>query len=66
MKNEAIRVTSSVVSDTIFLFFYIHLLALRRPKFLLLLQKILAAECAGVDGFFLNMSCFHMSSALLD
>lgn len=38
MKNEEIRVVSSVVSDMIFLFFCIHLLALRRPKFLL--QKI--------------------------
>lgn len=40
MKNKEIRVVSSVVSDMIFLFFCIHLLALRRPKFLLLLQKI--------------------------
>lgn len=40
MKNEKIQVVSSVVSDMIFLFFCIHLLSLRRPQFLLLLQKI--------------------------
>lgn len=64
MKNEEIGIVSSVVSDTIFLFFCVRLLALKRPKFLLLLQKIQPLQqCAGVDGFFLKISYFHMSSA---